>query len=66
MLALGGLPASAQAAPGRQVVEQLSNDAIADYLREDNANVGAPYATSRSTDALVATADLRMTLATKS
>jgi cysteine desulfurase family protein (TIGR01976 family) len=29
-------------------------DAIADYLRSDNANVGAPYATSRRTDALVA------------
>ncbi len=28
-------------------------DAIADYLRHDNANVGAPYATSRRTDALV-------------
>jgi cysteine desulfurase family protein (TIGR01976 family) len=28
-------------------------DAIARYLREDNANVGAPYATSRRTDALI-------------
>ena len=28
-------------------------DAIARYLREDNANVGAPYETSRRTDALV-------------
>ena len=28
-------------------------DAIARYLREDNANVGAPYETSRHTDALV-------------
>ncbi len=28
-------------------------DAIADYLRETNANVGAPYETSRRTDALV-------------
>ena len=28
-------------------------DAIAGYLREDNANVGAPYETSRRTDALV-------------
>jgi len=29
-------------------------DAIAGYLRESNANVGAPYETSRRTDALVA------------
>ena len=28
-------------------------DAVARYLREDNANVGAPYGTSRRTDALV-------------
>ena len=28
-------------------------DAIARYLREDNANIGAPYETSRRTDALV-------------
>jgi cysteine desulfurase family protein (TIGR01976 family) len=28
-------------------------DAIADYLRESNANVGAPYETSRRTDELV-------------
>ena len=34
-------------------------DAISRYLREDNANVGAPYATSQSTDALVATAHER-------
>jgi cysteine desulfurase family protein (TIGR01976 family) len=29
-------------------------DAIADYLRESNANIGAPYETSRRTDELVA------------
>jgi cysteine desulfurase family protein (TIGR01976 family) len=34
-------------------------DAIARYLREDNANIGAPYGTSRRTDALVATAHRR-------
>ena len=28
-------------------------DAISRYLREDNANIGAPYETSRRTDALV-------------
>jgi cysteine desulfurase family protein (TIGR01976 family) len=34
-------------------------DAIADYLRHNNANVGAPYETSRNTDALVAHARSR-------
>jgi len=34
-------------------------DAIARYLREDNANVGAPYATSRRTDAVVEAAHAR-------
>ncbi len=34
-------------------------DAIAEYLRRDNANVGAPYATSKRTTALVETAHER-------
>ena len=34
-------------------------DAIARYLREDNANVGAPYETSRRTDEVVAVAHER-------
>jgi cysteine desulfurase family protein (TIGR01976 family) len=34
-------------------------DAIADYLRRDNANIGAPYETSRRTDELVARAHER-------
>ena len=34
-------------------------DAIARYLREDNANIGAPYATSERTDELVALAHER-------
>jgi cysteine desulfurase family protein (TIGR01976 family) len=34
-------------------------DAIARYLRDDNANVGAPYATSQRTDELVAAAHQR-------
>ncbi len=34
-------------------------DAIAQYLRESNANIGAPYETSRRTDALVDTAHER-------
>ena len=33
-------------------------DAIADYLREANANVGGPYETSRRTEALIADARL--------
>ena len=34
-------------------------DAIAEYLRTDNANIGAPYETSRRTDAIVAAAHER-------
>ena len=34
-------------------------DAVSRYLRDDNANVGAPYATSQRTDELVATAHER-------
>ena len=34
-------------------------DAIADYMRHSNANIGAPYETSRLTDALVADAHER-------
>jgi len=34
-------------------------DAVADYLRRDNANIGAPYETSRRTDGLVARAHER-------
>src|SRR4249920_2278148 len=34
-------------------------DAISQYLRQDNANIGAPYETSRRTDALVARAHER-------
>jgi cysteine desulfurase family protein (TIGR01976 family) len=34
-------------------------DAISQYLRESNANIGAPYETSRVTDALVAAAHER-------
>jgi len=37
---------------GTQCPEEVI-DAIADYLRESNANVGAPYETSRQTDELV-------------
>src|SRR5262249_61842095 len=34
-------------------------DAIAGYIRESNANTGAPYETSRRTDALIAHAPAR-------
>jgi cysteine desulfurase family protein (TIGR01976 family) len=37
---------------GTQCPDQVI-DAISDYLREFNANIGAPYETSRHTDALV-------------
>ncbi|MDH4177527.1 MAG: aminotransferase class V-fold PLP-dependent enzyme, partial [Thermoleophilia bacterium] len=40
-------------APGGTQCPDVVVDAIARYLREDNANVGAPYATSRATSALV-------------
>jgi cysteine desulfurase family protein (TIGR01976 family) len=40
--------------PGGTQVPDTVIDAIAEYLRESNANIGAPYGTSRRTDALVA------------
>ena len=40
--------------PGGTQCPAVVIDAIAGYLRESNANIGAPYATSRRTDALVA------------
>ncbi len=40
--------------PGGTQVPDSVIDAIAGYLRESNANIGAPYATSQRTDALVA------------
>src|SRR5437016_13398663 len=42
---------------GTQVPDEVI-DAIAGYLREDNANVGGPFETSRRTEALVAKARL--------
>jgi len=44
--------------PGGTQVPDSVIEAIAGYLREDNANVGGEYATSRRTDALVAQARL--------
>jgi cysteine desulfurase family protein (TIGR01976 family) len=40
-------------APGGTQCPDEVIDAIADYMRESNANVGAPYETSRKTDQLV-------------
>ena len=42
--------------PGGTQCPDTVIDAIADYLRQSNANIGAPYETSRITDALVADA----------
>jgi cysteine desulfurase family protein (TIGR01976 family) len=39
--------------PGGTQVPDSVIDAIADYLREDNANAGGPFETSRRTDALL-------------
>ena len=40
--------------PGGTQCPDAVIDAVADYLRESNANIGAPYETSRRTDELVA------------
>ena len=45
--------------PGGTQVPDSVIDAIAGYLRSDNANVGAPYETSRRTDELVELAHVR-------
>src|ERR1700730_4728573 len=42
--------------PGGTQVPQRVIDAIANYLRRDNANTGGAYATSRRTDAMIAEA----------
>src|SRR3984893_6602477 len=42
--------------PGGTQVPQRVIDAIADYLRRDNANTGGAYATSRRSDAMIAEA----------
>ena len=39
--------------PGGTQCPDVVIDAIAEYLRRDNANIGAPYETSRRTEALV-------------
>ena len=53
---INGHPAAFLDGPGGTQVPQRVIDAIATYLRRDNANTGGPYATSRRTDAMIAEA----------
>lgn len=46
--------------PGGTQVPQRVIDAIADYLRRDNANAGGAFATSRRSDAVIASARAAM------
>jgi cysteine desulfurase family protein (TIGR01976 family) len=46
--------------PGGTQVPQSVIDAIANYLRRDNANTGGAYSTSRNTDAMIAAARAAM------
>jgi cysteine desulfurase family protein (TIGR01976 family) len=51
---VNGHPAAFLDGPGGTQVPQRVVDAIADYLRRDNANTGGAYATSRRTDTMIA------------
>src|SRR5947208_3482843 len=51
---VNGQPAAFLDGPGGTQVPQRVIDAIAGYLRSDNANTGGAYATSRRTDAMIA------------
>lgn len=53
---VNGQPAVFMDGPGGTQVPQRVIDAIADYLRQENANTGGAYATSRRTDAMIADA----------
>jgi cysteine desulfurase family protein (TIGR01976 family) len=53
---VNGHPAAFLDGPGGTQVPQRVIDAIAGYLRRDNANTGGAYATSRRTDAVIAEA----------
>ena len=57
---VNGNPAVFLDGPGGTQVPQRVIDAIADYLRRDNANTGGAYATSRHTDAMIAEARAAM------
>src|SRR5207302_9380784 len=57
---VNGHPAAFLDGPGGTQVPQRVIDAIAGYLRRDNANTGGAYATSRHTDAMIAEARAAM------
>src|SRR6267378_7107744 len=57
---VNGHPAAFLDGPGGTQVPQRVIDAIANYLRRDNANTGGAYATSRHTDAMIAGARAAM------
>jgi cysteine desulfurase family protein (TIGR01976 family) len=57
---VNGQPAVFFDGPGGTQVPQRVIDAIANYLRESNANTGGAYATSRRTDAMIAEARAAM------
>jgi cysteine desulfurase family protein (TIGR01976 family) len=57
---VNGHPAAFLDGPGGTQVPQRVIDAIADYLRRDNANTGGAYSTSRRTDAMIAEARAAM------
>jgi cysteine desulfurase family protein (TIGR01976 family) len=57
---VNGHPAAFLDGPGGTQVPQRVIDAIADYLRRDNANTGGAYATSRHTDTMIAGARAAM------
>src|SRR6266536_6093678 len=57
---VNGHPAAFLDGPGGTQVPQRVIDAIADYLRRDNANTGGAYATSRRTDAMISEARAAM------
>jgi len=57
---VNGHPAAFLDGPGGTQVPKRVLDAIAGYLRHDNANTGGAYATSRRTDAMIAEARAAM------
>src|SRR5580693_3254347 len=57
---VNGHPAAFLDGPGGTQVPQRVIDAISDYLRRDNANTDGAYATSRRTNAVLASARAAM------
>src|SRR5580698_2723917 len=57
---VNGHPAAFLDGPGGTQVPQRVIDAISDYLRRDNANTDGAYATSRRTNAVLASARTAM------